>query len=216
MAKKDLLNVAVVWTEDLACHDAQLAAAIHECARTIPGCKFYIIGTGTIIRSTEDANVAVVGNGDIDSNGFVVDLPSVARKIYNLRTGDYRCRYDAIIVITRQRYVRYSSHTSPEYYRNGSGVISLEGWADDEVEMVASLMLEHVMGHMFYHDGLQVHCECPTCTMANLANHDSVLNLIKHRSASGLDHFCPECQRWIRDSPLWSDQPSEVIRGEHS
>lgn len=214
MAKKDLLNVAVAWTEDLAHHNAQLVAAIYECARTIPGCRFHIIGTGNVIRNTEDANVAVVGNGDIDSKGFVVDLPSVARKLSGLRSSDYQRRYDVIIVITRQRYVRYSSHTGPEYYSNGSGVISLEGWKDDEIEMVASLLLEHIMGHAFYHDGLQIHCECPTCTMANLASRTSVLNPIKHRSATGLDHFCSKCQQWIRDSPLWSDQPSEVIRGE--
>ena len=214
MAKKDLLNVAVAWTEDLACHNAQLVAAIYECARTIPGCRFYIIGTGNIIRSTEDATTAVIKSGNIDSNGFVVHLPFVARVLYSLRSSDYRHRYDVIIVITQQRYVRYSSHTSPEHYRDGSGAISLEGWADSEIEMVASLMLEHIMGHMFFHDGLQIHCECPTCTMTNLANHDSVLNLIKHRSATGLDHFCPECQQWIRDSSLYSDQPSEVIRGE--
>ena len=108
MAKKDLLNVAVAWTGDLAHCNAQLAAAIYECARTIPGCRFYIIGTGNIIRSTEDATTAVIKSGNIDS----------------------------------------------------------------------------------------------------------VLNLIKHRSATGLDHFCPECQQWIRDSSLYSDQPSEVIRGE--
>ena len=214
MAKKDVLNVAVAWTEDLAHRNEQLAAAIYECARTIPGCRFYIIGTGNIIRNTEDANIAVIKSGDIDSNGFVVHLPFVARVLYSLRSSDYRRHYDVIVVITQQRYVRYSSDTSPEHYRDGSGVISLEGWADDEVEMVASLMLEHIMGHMFFHDGVQIHCECPTCTMTNLASHDSVLNLIKHRSATGLNRFCPECQQWIRDSSLWSDQPSEVIRGE--
>lgn len=214
MAKKDLLNVAIAWTEDLACHDARLAAAIYECARTIPGCRFYIIGTGNIIRNTEDANTSVIKSGDIDSNGFVVHLPFVARVLYSLRDSDYRRRYDVIIVITQQRYVRYSSDTSPEHYRDGSGVISLEGWEDSEIEMVASLMLEHIMGHMFFHDGLPIHCECPTCTMSNLASRTNVLNLIKRRSATGLDHFCSECRQWIRDSSLWSDQPSEVIRGE--
>ena len=227
MAKKDLLNVAVAWTEDLACHNAQLAAAIYECARTIPGCRFYIIGTGNIICSTKDATSVVIKSGNIDSNGFVVDLPFVARVLYSLRSSDDRHFYDVIIVITRQRYVRHSSRTSSEHYRDGSGAISLEGWEDSEIEMVASLMLEHVMGHMFLHNDIQIHCECPTCTMTNLSSHDSVLNLIKHRSATFLDnfcpehrsatflnHFCPKCQQWIRDSSLWSDQPSEVIRGQ--
>ena len=157
---------------------------------------------------------SVIKSGDIDSNGFVVHLPFVARVLYSLRDSDYRRRYDVIIVITQQRYVRYSSDTSPEHYRDGSGVISLEGWEDSEIEMVASLMLEHIMGHMFFHDGLPIHCECPTCTMSNLASRTNVLNLIKRRSATGLDHFCSECRQWIRVSSLWSDQPSEVVRGE--
>ncbi|MCR5572375.1 MAG: hypothetical protein K6F57_01205 [Candidatus Saccharibacteria bacterium] len=202
MSENYPLDIAIAWTSDLDSYEEELKEAIWNCAKQFNNCNFRVLGDNVHLINNLTANEILSHTVSMNQYyGWIINSEIYVSMVSGIIEGG---RYDNIIVLTRQRITHKSDDNFFEFSSKRGNLISLVDYrTGDDVQKVATLALNHVMGHMFIGDRYH-HCKCDRCAMTRTLSHDRVKELAEF---SG---FCDECKEVIRASEYWSDEPSTV------
>ena len=208
MSENYPLDIAIAWTSDLNSYEEELKEAIRNCAKQFNYCNFHVLGDNGHLINNLTANEILRHTVSMNQHyGWIINpeiYVSMASGI--IESG----RYDNVIVLTRQRITHKSDDNFFEFSSKRGNLISLVDYRTrEDVQQVATLALNHVMGHIFFRDSYH-HCECDRCAMTLALGPNKIKELAEIEGYTQLSSFCDECKEDIRASEYWSDEPSTV------
>ncbi len=208
MSENYPLDIAIAWTSDLDSYEEELKEAIQNCAKQLNNCNFHVLGDSGHLINNLTADKILSHTVSMDQYyGWVINPETYVSMTSGIIEGG---RYDNVIVLTRQRIIHNPDDNLFEFSSKRGNLISLVDYrTGNDVQKVATLALNHAMGHMFIGDSYH-HCECDWCAMTWSFGSDKIKELAEIEGRAELSSFCCKCREIIRASEYWSDEPSTV------
>ena len=208
MSENYPLDIAIAWTSDLDSYEEELKEAIQNCAKEFNNCNFHVLGdNGHLINNLTADEILSHTVSMNQYYGWIINPEIYVSMTSGIIEGG---RYDNVIVLTRQRITHKSDDNFFEFSSKRGNLISLVDYRiSDDIQKVATLALNHVMGHMFFGDSYH-HCDCDWCAMAWSLGPSKIKELAEIEHHTELSSFCSKCRETIRASEYWSDEPSTV------
>ena len=208
MSENYPLDIAIAWTSDLSSYEEELKVAIQNCAKQLNNCNFHVLGdSGHLINNLTADKILSHTVGMDQYYGWVIDPETYASITSGIIEDG---RYDNVIVLTHQRIIHNPDDNPFEFSSKRGNLISLVDYRTrNDIQKVATLALNHAMGHMFIGDRYH-HCKYSWCDMTLSFSPGRIRDLAEIEGDETLYSFCEQCEEIIRASEYWSDEPSTV------
>ncbi len=202
-----LRPTTITWTSELEKYRPIFEEIVQECAAALPGFDFYLLRRGEVYKDFKDTDEYIKGYLQMDSERgcwTINSHPLVSSLTSEIMNFELR---NLTIVFTRQP-ISGKENCRYDDYDTRSAIISLEFCnSDDEIRKAASVMLRHVLGHIYLGRN-ETHCDNPYCIIHRMSSRESIMQHIA--PSAKYSGFCEGCWQKVQKSRIWVNEPSCV------